>query len=477
MSKIIEFTPNVKDISKFSVSIGNVDEVNPLFSKCFIKILYSGLNGNNVYIDKNVAEQMAKSLHNIPIVGEYVEKIEDFKDHGGKIEITNDSIEFIHTTKPYGVIPNNTDVQWTSITEADGQTREYLTCWGYLWTGRYPEAIRVIEEGNPQSMELDEETLEGQWVKEGPDIYFKISKAFFSALAILGSEVPPAFESASISAYCASNPTAFKKQFNKMLRELKENSLLSEKHVVNFNKQTDDDKTKGGRDMSDAEKVLISLGFKLSPEEIRAQLYNKIQPKDDEGNMSWKYSIHDIHDDRAIVFDHEENKHYRQYFTKEDNDIALGEKEEVIVKDLTEDESNALDQKVSSFEEVQTNYSQLKEETDQLKELKATFESTKEELERLRNFKQDVEKKEKQSIITKFASILAQEDLKDCQEKIDEMTKDEIESQLSVIAVRKNVSFVKNDDKKDNDDGLVPDGDVTDSTPGWLKIVEEHKRS
>jgi hypothetical protein len=37
---------------------------------------------------------------------------------------------------------------------------------GFLWTGQYPEAQRIIDRGNNQSMELDEENLKAHWTKD-----------------------------------------------------------------------------------------------------------------------------------------------------------------------------------------------------------------------------------------------------------------------------------------------------------------------
>jgi len=34
---------------------------------------------------------------------------------------------------------------------------------GYLWTGQFPESSLPVNEGRPQSMELDKKTLEGSW--------------------------------------------------------------------------------------------------------------------------------------------------------------------------------------------------------------------------------------------------------------------------------------------------------------------------
>ena len=472
MSKLKVPSPDLRQITRFNISIDEIEEVNPLFSRCFIKVLYPGLNRNKVYIEKSIAEEMAKTLYNIPIVGEYVEKIEDFKDHGGKIEIEDNEIEFIHTTKPYGVVPSNTDVKWMQITEEDGTVNEYLTCWGYLWTGRYPEAKRAVEQGNPQSMELDEDTLEGYWVKEGPSVYFKLTKAVFSALAILGEKMPPAFESASISAYIL-NETEFNKKFNKMMNDLKES--VGEQEVVkttNFSKKENSKEIdEGGKAMGDELKKKIKLAFELSHDDIRSKLYDKLQPKDDEGYMEWRYSVHDVYDDRAIIYDHQDNKHYRQHYVKGEHDIALGEKQEVVIKDLTKEEEAALNSVKQDLAQMKTDYSALETEVKELKENNDIDPEVKRELEDLRTFKQNSEKKEKEEVITKFAAILADEDLKDCRDKIDEYSKDDIESKLSVIAVRKNVTFAKTEE--DND--LIPDPKNNDNVPGWVRIVDEHK--
>ena len=37
---------------------------------------------------------------------------------------------------------------------------------GYLWTGQYPEAQRVIDQGNNQSMELSDKFLDATWTKD-----------------------------------------------------------------------------------------------------------------------------------------------------------------------------------------------------------------------------------------------------------------------------------------------------------------------
>ena len=71
---------------------------------------------------------------------------------------------------------------------------------GFLWTGQYPEAARVIQKGNNQSMELDENLSKGEWSNSDNSlgVFFIINEAVISKLCILGEDVEPCFEGAQI---------------------------------------------------------------------------------------------------------------------------------------------------------------------------------------------------------------------------------------------------------------------------------------
>ena len=55
-------------------------DINPLMSKCEIKVLYVGANRNRTFISKQVAAEIGKTLRGAPIVGYYKQKTEDFAD-------------------------------------------------------------------------------------------------------------------------------------------------------------------------------------------------------------------------------------------------------------------------------------------------------------------------------------------------------------------------------------------------------------
>ena len=147
-----------------SVEFVSLTPLNPLISKCEIKVLYTGLNRNKSFITKDVANKMAQSLPGTPIVGEFL--TQDFGDHGEEdLVIDENGLRFVKSTVPYGFIPTDAKIWWQNFLDCDGVEREYLLTEGYLWTGRYPETQRVISKGNGQSMELDRDSLVGEWTK------------------------------------------------------------------------------------------------------------------------------------------------------------------------------------------------------------------------------------------------------------------------------------------------------------------------
>ena len=180
----------------------NITPINPLISKCEIKVCYVSdkPNRNKSIITKDVAKEMANSLPGSPIVGYYNETKGDFEEHNRVIEISNGQIKFKDTTRPYGFVDLGAKVWFQKFLDDGVEEREYLMTEGYLWTEQYPEAKRILEQGNNQSMELDEKTLDATWTKDinGNPKFFIINEAIISKLCILGEDQEPCFEGATI---------------------------------------------------------------------------------------------------------------------------------------------------------------------------------------------------------------------------------------------------------------------------------------
>ena len=193
------------------------NDINPLVSNCQIKVLYVGENRNRSYISKEVAEDMAKSLRGTPIVGYYIEDKEDFGDHGEQLVIDGEGFHFNTLTKPYGFVAPDAKVWFQEFEDMDERgiktVRTYLVTDGYLWTGQFEECRSLLTNTKSQSMELDSETLNGEWSNAVNSNYelFIINDAIFSKLCILGDDVEPCFEGASIA------PKAYNLDFQKTL--------------------------------------------------------------------------------------------------------------------------------------------------------------------------------------------------------------------------------------------------------------------
>ncbi|HJF39355.1 MAG TPA: hypothetical protein K8V91_00395 [[Clostridium] spiroforme] len=229
-SKIIRYA------TKIQLVPSSMRKLNKQFSLVDILLCYHGDNRNRSTISKESIESALPSLYGIPIVGEYIyldDGSQDFGSHGGKIIISDKGIKFEDTTKPYGFITKDAveNAQWVEITEKDGHTvHEYLELKGcIIWSQRYEEVSRILEENYGQSMEI--ETLRGYW---NDNDYYEIEEFVFSAACILGSNldgtgVEPCFESASIGRHYSFNTDSFKQEFSNMLDEYKKSQVTMKK--------------------------------------------------------------------------------------------------------------------------------------------------------------------------------------------------------------------------------------------------------
>lgn len=205
----------------------NVTPLNPLISKCQIKVCYVSdePNRNRSIITKDVARDMANSLPGSPIVGYFNEAKGDFEEHNRVIDISNGKFTIKDQTRPYGFVDLGAKVWFQKFLD-DGQVeREYLMTEGYIWTGQYPEAQRIIDDGNNQSMELDEELIDAFWTKDskGKPQFFIINEAIISKLCVLGEDCEPCFEGSNITApqITFSFEDGFKEQLFSMMNEIK----------------------------------------------------------------------------------------------------------------------------------------------------------------------------------------------------------------------------------------------------------------
>ena len=485
----------------------NITPLNPLISKCQIKVCYVGdkPNRNRSIITKEVAMQMANSLPGCPIVGFYNEEKGDFEEHNRIIDISNGKFEIKDTTRPYGFVDLNAKV-WFQKYLDDGQNEhEYMMTEGWLWTGQYPECRRILTNGNNQSMELDEETIDAHWSKDGngDPKFFIINEAIISKLCTLGEANEPCFEGANIAA-----PTiqfafedGFKEQLFSMMNELKDLLNKEEKKVFTRYAVTIGDAlwtalyshvadTYGIESVcEDGEQkfaILTSddkyycLDFSINEENVvefaaEATLLEDYTPeeepqfdptavaeykakKDEEKNPPKKDDDDDDNDDDEKCPKCGKPKSECEC-EDEDDDKKKGKKEKYNLEEIQE--YVELSEKYSALE---TDYSNAQQRISDLEAQVGT----------LTEFKNKIDKAEKQKMIDSFY-MLSDSEKADVVANIDTYSVDDIEAKLSIICVRNKVSFNLDEDKNKNQNpttfslngGL--DGD--ESVPAWIKAI------
>ena len=439
----------------------NIEGISPFASKCEVKVLYLGENRNGSYINKEVATQMAQTLPGCPIVGYFSENQDDFRDHGDQMIIDGDGIKFRCLTTPYGFVAPDAKVWFQEFEDTDefGNTiiRDYLMTEGYLWTEQYKEAQKVVNEGRPQSMELDEKTLKGHWstdVNRGVD-FFIINDAIFSKLCILGEDVEPCFEGASVTAPEVSSTFTKDDKFTHtlftMMKELKEltlnnkggNSMLDNKEFVAANAE------------APAEEIV-----EATIEEVVAEPVAEVEPAPAKEVTEENIEISLESEDKADLEDNIENQDIIEDFEKDsEEDSSIVIEEPVIEENFAE------------------KYALLEQ---QCAELDAKCKALEEENSALIAFKLNVENEKKDELINSFY-MLSDEDKKSVIDNKANYTLDEIEKELSVICVRKKVNF-NLDEEKTTETEVVPttyniNEIEDDSLPAWLKAVEARKNA
>ena len=162
----------------FSVEfVGELERINDLFSKGRVRIYYKYANRNGTWITDDFAEKLNESITYVPIVGTFDPESQDFLDHVPSAD-----------KKAYGFVPYEANPAW----EKGSDGREYYAVDVILWPGYWPEAELIV--GKQHSMELNPDSIVGDWKVIGGEYYFVFQQGTFKGLCALGDVYTPCFE-------------------------------------------------------------------------------------------------------------------------------------------------------------------------------------------------------------------------------------------------------------------------------------------
>ena len=439
-----------RGMTEFSVTVyGELEKYNEVISRGRARIFYKKGNRNGTYITDEFAELLLSSIPYAPVKGIY--DGEDFGDHG-----TSRSLGRI-----YGIVPQEPNITWEDHVDEDGVTRTYACVDVLLFTGLYKEANEII--GKAQSMELYNDSIEGEWRIINGTKYFVFTKGCFLGLQALGDSVEPCFEGAGFFSLNDSIST--------MIQKIEQYNLnLQQKQSV------------GGKRMK-------IIDFQLSDDEKRSMIWSLLNPEaETEGIRYW---LNDVYDKYCLAYDISENQYYRVYYTKDDetDSVSLGEKVAVWIVDVTESELTALqtikalnngtyekldetftnlnteiEENSAKIEELSGSIATLTSERDNvmaqyteantlLNEAKSSLENAQTELatlaeerDNLAEFKKNIELEAKKNVISSYSTLLNQEVLDEYTTNIDNYTVEDLDKELAYALKKSNPNIFTNSD-------------------------------
>lgn len=243
---------------QYPSSIEQIVEKNESFDSCIIRICYTGKNRNKSSISRQAIEDAIPSIYNCPIVCNYNVHDDTIGGHDVEIVSTNNGMRLINLTDAIGVIPCNCTYYWETTTD-NGVEHEYLCVEAILWK-RSAAYNKIKRDGIvSQSMEItvkDGKTVEG---------FYEIDKFIFTAFCLLGDDIEPCFESASLEMFSLQQ---YKHTFKEMMTEFKEHfSTVTTSQEDDINPQNiTQNLSKGGNISLDRMELLSKYG--LTVEEL-----------------------------------------------------------------------------------------------------------------------------------------------------------------------------------------------------------------
>lgn len=351
-------------------------------------------NRNGSYITDEYADFLIKSATrgNCPVVGFFDPEGQEWASHTGP-KLANG----------YGYVESFDG--WTPFEDTDGVTREYATFSVILFTDYYEEARKI--KGQHQSMELDPETIDGDWTEFDGEPYFVYTKGNMLGFCVIGAH-EPCF---SVSSFFSKNDDTYKSQYEKF------SSLL--------------------------------LGLKEKFEETQNTTKGGEQPMDENMNKEVE---------EPVVNPAEEPTE----FENAEPDEAPAAEEPVVEEPVAAEEpaeptefeklQQAYDTLQASFNELQTKFD---EATNNISEFNATIEELKTENEKLKTavanyqaVEAQIEVDKKNTLIEKYEKVLEEEEINEIKNKINDFSYDELEGKLAIVFANKQMTGSEEPTKK-----------------------------
>ena len=280
-----------------------------------LKVLYVGETADGRIFDKEMADQIAESLADTPVVAYYSDVKKDFIGHN--------STQYV-----FGHVPTNSEYEYV---EDEEEEKTWLVTDVLLYTDRNDNIGTIASKivGHPHSLELDPKTVDYEFIKEGGKTKIRFKKGKVFGLSVLGTNEKPAFTGSQF----------FFSQFGDLAEP-----ELREKFELFFSYLEEEGR---GEQMNITKEQFDSLlnAAKLSYTEQEELVHKKFNLEI--GDSAYAY-ITRMYNDYAIfyIYDYDTGSTCYQkasFSIDENNEVSFSKVEEVFLVFITKEEKDALD--------------------------------------------------------------------------------------------------------------------------------------
>lgn len=384
-------------------------------------------NRNGSYITDQIAEQLIASATKgtTPVVGFFDPESKEWASHTGPT-----------LASAYGYVEGF--VGWQPFTDTDGETRDYAVFSVVLFTDYYNEANFVI--GQNQSMELNINSIDGDWADINGQEYFVYTSAEILGLCIIGSH-EPCF---SVSHFFEKKQDEYNTQYAKF------SSLLADikARVEEANKNSEG----GEHQMED----------KLVPtEEVIEETPAVVEETPAEETPAEVVEDQPAIEEQPEVEEKPEVEEQPAEETPVDEAAAAFEAATAKVAEL----EAALAEVNTALENANA---QLAEFTQQINDLRADNESLKTQLSEYAAERDAREEERKNNLINRYQNDVDEEEINSIREHLSDFSYEQLESKLAICYSNKHLAGSENTEKV-----ALPDSTVNE----FALLMEKYRRN
>lgn len=388
------------DVQVMNSPITAISSTEPNTGRLKVAVFTKYANRNGSYITDAVAEQLITSATrgNTPVVGFFDPETQSWASHTGPT-----------LANGYGYVEDF--LGWETLTDTDGVARDYAIFSVVLFSEYFSEAQKIA--GQHQSMELDPNSITGDWGEIQGEYYYIYKTAKMLGFCIIG-EHEPCF---SVSSFFSKNDENYINQFDKfssLLSSLKERVEEAENNA------------KGG------EQAMDPTLENQEPEVVEEVVETPVE------------------EEPAVEFENNEP-------AAEDEPVA--EVEETPAEDEEPAaEPTEFEALQAQFDTLQANYNELNSNYEAAQNRIAELESAHAaEIESLNNSINDLraslsnyqeqvtaaENARKNALVEKYEKIIGEEEISEIKNKTNDFSYDELESKLAITFANKQLNSVE----------------------------------